>query len=375
MQRHPIANHRGSLPRSFFSLFALALATVLLANAKAAISTIPAPTPLWEIDLSKFGYEPRPPESREADVTHRFNWPTRQTITFTQEDLLAVSFETHPESSELSTRKNPLPTDPYHLVTEFLNAKDGTVVRQGDWPVRTTDRTFFFPAQNGQFVVGMGTTLYLYSPDLKIATQRTLSASWGNLLMVGSSPTADTFMAFYSGYEEARYAPTLDLIDSTSLKTLKSWTGDRAQPGWALWGDELARFSLAGSTEIETITTAPRDVPSSVPAECHHGTFVNQDTLAVSTYAHNGCNNLALISTEGKFIQQLRLEEKALVGPARPSRNGRYFLVESFASQRPPWKIFVQVFALGTETPVLVMALPPGPSDGFWGVPSDSPAT
>jgi hypothetical protein len=109
MQSHPIANHRRSLPRSFFSILALALAIVLLAHANAAIATIPAPTPLWEMDLSKFGYEPRPPESREADGTHYFHWPTRQTMGFTQEDLLAVSFETHPESDELSSRTRTLP--------------------------------------------------------------------------------------------------------------------------------------------------------------------------------------------------------------------------------------------------------------------------
>jgi hypothetical protein len=203
-------------------------------------------------------------------------------------------------------------------VTVFLNAKDGTVVRQGDWPVRTADRTFFFPAQNGQFVLGMGTTVYLYSPDLKIAAQRTLAASWGNLLMVNSSPAGDTFVALYAGDAEARYAQTLDLIDSTDLSTLKSWTGDQARPPWTLWGNELARFpKIGGIQEVETTTSALRDLSSSASSKCGGGTFVKQDTLAVSTFAENGCNNLALISTEGKFIHELRLEAKGLVGPAR----------------------------------------------------------
>lgn len=343
------------------------MAIVLLANAHAAIATIPAPTPLWEIDLSKFGYEPRPPEPREPDGAHYFHWPTRQRIGFTQEDLLAVSFETHRESEELSSRKKTLPTDPYHLATVFLDAKDGTVVRKGDWPVRTTDRTYFFPSPNGQFVLGIGTTMYLYSPDLKIATQRTLAASWGNLLMETSSPAADTFIALYAGDEEGHYVQTLDLIDSTTLSTLKSWTGDQARPPWTLWGNKLARFPKIGVIQIETTTSPLRDLSPTASSKCGGATFVNRGTLAVNTFAENGCNNLALISTEGTFIHGLRPEAKGLVGPAHASRNGQYFFVESLASQRPPWKIFVQVFELKSERPVLMIGLPLGPADGFWG--------
>jgi hypothetical protein len=251
-------------------------------------------------------------------------------------------------------------------VTVFLDAKDGTVVRKGDWPVRTADRTFFFPAPNGQFVLGIGTTMYLYSPDLKIAAHRTLAASWGNVMMTTSSPAADTFMVLYAGDTEAHYVQTLDLIDSNSLSTLKSWIGDQARPPWALWGNELARFRI-GVIQLETTIFPLRDLSPSVSSKCGGATFVNPGTLAVRTFAENGCNNLALISTEGTFVHGLRLEAKGLVGPAHASRNGQYFLVESLASQNPPWKIFVQVFELRNERPVLVIGLPLGPADGFWG--------
>jgi hypothetical protein len=59
-----------------------------------------APQPLWEIDLSKFGYQGRPQESGEAGTW----WGGRQSLVFMQENVLAATFQVHIENSGFSVR-------------------------------------------------------------------------------------------------------------------------------------------------------------------------------------------------------------------------------------------------------------------------------
>jgi len=264
----------------------------------------------------------------------------------------------HIENGGPSVRDKTLPTDPYHLVALFLDAGRGDVIKKGDWPVKSSDRTWFFPAQNGQLILGIGDELSLYSPDLSLVSERTMPASYGNFLMTMASPDANTFLVQYVGGPEIKYAWTLDLLETTHLSTLRSWTGDQAHPPWTVWGTQLARFS-EHDMRIEMPASEPKEVPTTIELYCGDRSFINQETLAVGKFGKGGCNTVAVISTDGKILQQLHFDSKGFVGVARASRNGRFFAIEGYASQRIPWKPFVIVFRLGSDRPLLAIDLPP----------------
>jgi len=309
-----------------------------------------APKPLWEIDLSKYEYGSKPRESNEG---HRW-WTDRQNLVFTQENVLATTFEVHTENTGPSVRDKALATDPYHIVALFLDAGQGAVVKKGDWPVKTSDRSWFFPAQDGQFILGIGDELSLYSPDLSLVTERIMPASYGNFLMIMASPAADTFLVQYIGNPEIKYALTLDLLDTTRLSTLASWTGDQARPKWILWGNELARFS-DHDMRIEIPPSEPKEVPTTIKSYCGYQSFINRETLAVGEFGKAGCNTMAVISTDGKVLQELHFDPKGIVDPVVASRNGRVFAVPSYATQKAPARPTVRVFRLGSDVPILTV--------------------
>jgi hypothetical protein len=314
-----------------------------------------APQPLWEIDLSKYEYQARPRDSNEGNGW----WRDRQGLVFTQETVLATTFETHVENSGPSVRDKSLPTDPYHIVALFLDAGRGEVIKKTDWAVKSSDRTWFFPAQNGQFILGIGTKLSLYSPDISLVTERTLPASYGNLIMAMPSPAADTFLVLYIGSPESKYASTLDLIETTHLSTLNSWTGERSRPPWVVWGNVVARFS-EHDIRVEMANSESKEVPATIEY-CGYRSFINQTTLAVGKFGKDGCNTVAVISTDGKILQELHFDSKGLLGIAHASRNGKFFAIDDRASQRIPWKPYVTVFRLGSEKPLLTVDIPPAP--------------
>jgi hypothetical protein len=313
-----------------------------------------SPQPLWEIDLSKFDYQSRSRQSNER--THW--WRNRQSLVFTQENVLATTFQVHIENSGPSVRDKTLPTDPYHLVALFLDAGRGEVIEKGDWPVKSSDRTWFFPAQHGEFILGIADRLSLYSPDLSVVTERTLEAGYGQFITAMPSPAADTFLVLYSGGAEFKYAWKLDLLDTTHLSTVNSWTGDQAHPPWIVWGTELARIS-EHDIRIETPNSEPKQVHSTIEKYCGYHGFINQETLAVGKFGKGGCNTVAVMSTDGNILQELHFDSRGLVGAAQASRNGKFFAINGYASQRKPWKPYVMVFRLGSEKPLLTVDIPP----------------
>lgn len=309
--------------------------------------------PIWEVDLSKFDYQSRPRESNEVNRW----WRARQSLVFTQENVLATTFQVHIENSGPSVRGKTLPTDPYHMVALFLDVERGEVIKKGDWPVKSSDRTWFFPAQNGHFVLGIADTLSLYSPDLSVVTERTLPAAFGQFLAAMPSPAADTILVLYSGGPDFKYAWKLDLLDTTHLSTLNSWTGDQAKPKWTLWGNELARYS-DHVIQIETPHSEPREVSTTIKLYCGYQSFINQETLAVGKFRKGGCNTVAVVSTDGKVLQELHFDSKGLVGVARASRNGKFFAIDGYTPRRNPWKPYVMVFRFGSEKPLLTVDFP-----------------
>jgi hypothetical protein len=313
-----------------------------------------APHPLWEVDLSKFEYQGRPRESHEASS----RWRDRQSLVFTQENVLATTFQVRIENIGPSVRDKTLPTDPNHMVALFMDAARGEIIKKGDWPVKTSNRTWFFAGQDGQFILGMGDALTVYSPDLSVVTERTLPASYGNFLAAMPSPAADTFLVLYVGGPEIKYAWKLDLLDTTHLSELGSWTGEQAHPRWSLWGNELVRWS-EHELSIETPHSEPKKVLTSTESNCATLGFINRDTLLVGKSGKGGCKTLALLSTDGKFVQELQFDSKGTISAIRASRNGKIFAITGDTAQKEPWKPFVSVFGLGSEKPLLIVDIPP----------------
>jgi hypothetical protein len=345
-----------ALSKSGYLLWILAISFVFPwpGSPRTATEKESTPQPLWEIDLSKFGYQARPGEPEEAGSW----WRDRQSLVFTQENVLAATFQVHIENSGFAVRDKTLPTDPYHMVALLLDAGRGVPVKKADWSVKTSDRTWFFPGQNGQFILGIGDKLSLYSPDLSVVTERTVPAAYDQFIDVMPSPAADTFLVLYSGGAEFKYAWKLDLLDTNHLATLTTWTGDQARPPWALWGNELARFS-DHSLRIEIPPAESKEVPTKIELYCGHRSFINEATLAVGKFGKGGCNTVALVSTDGMILQELHFDSKGWVGAAHASRNGRLFTVQGYASQRIPWKPYVMVFRLGSAQPLLRIDIPP----------------
>jgi hypothetical protein len=333
---------------------------------------VQSPQALWEVDLSKFGYNERLTEPFDKTYPHPVTWTARQSLSFTTESVIAATFETHIENSGPSVHGKSLPTDPYQMVALFLTAERGEAISKGDWPLNPSTRTsYFFPAQNGRFVLAMGNVLTLYSPDMKAIRERTVPASYGELLMAFASPDAETFLILYVGLAEDKYAWKLDLIDSSQLSVLKSWTGEDAKPKWSLWGNEIARFSEHG-IQIESTSSGPKDVLTPTNKLCGYQSLVNQTTIAFSNLDKHGCNTVTLISTDGNTLQELHFEPNALVGAALASRNGKVFAIKRLRSQRPPWKPVATVFELGNDTPLLTVDFPEvKPDSPEFGVPTD----
>ena len=345
-----------SKPRYLLWVLAIAFVLPCTGGPRAIGDKGSAPQPLWEIDLSKFEYQGKPRESSEGNRW----WADRQSLVFTQENVLATTFQVRIEDGGPSVRDKALPTDPYHMVALFLDAGRGEVIKKGDWPVKNSDRTWFFPAQNGQFVLGMGDKLSLYSPDLSIVTERTMHSAYGQFIDAMPSPAADTFLVLYSGAAEFKYAWKLDLLDTTHLSTLTSWTGDQAHPKWTLWGNELARFS-DHDMRIEIAPSEPKEVLTTIELYCGYQSFINQETLAVGKFGKGGCNTVALVSTDGKILQELHFDPRGIVDPVVASRNGRVFAIPSYVSQKAPARPTVRVFRLGGDTPILTLdVVPPG---------------
>lgn len=314
------------------------------------------PQPLWEIDLSKFAYQGKPTDKGDEGAGQF--WEYRQNLAFTQENVLATSFQVQNETLSPSVRNHPLPTDRYHMVAVFLDSQSGETIRKADWPVSPSLTTSFFAGQKGQFVVGIGTKFSVYSPDLSVIAEKTLPSSYPPLETM-ESPLGDTFLVYYIGGPEVGYKQKLDLVDTTDLSVLGSWTGDLARPPWSLWGVELARFS-EHDLQIATPGSEPKHFAQSKDLYRSYLSFINQKTLAVGKLGKDDLNAIVvLISTDGTVLNELRFDPKGLVEPAVAARNGKVFAIPSYVTQKAPARPTVRVFRLGSEAPILTLDVVP----------------
>ena len=95
------------------------------------------PKPLWEMDVSKFGYQGRPPAALAhlaPSVEPMAGWANQQGVAFTGPNVVVVYFVIH-DAPSTAEQREPSVSDPFRLVALFLNARNGELIRKLDWPL------------------------------------------------------------------------------------------------------------------------------------------------------------------------------------------------------------------------------------------------
>ena len=363
------------MARSHFVLLTLALIALQLQSQ--------APKPLWEFDLSRFGYQGRPPAAQlhvSPDSQNDFDWAYQQGVVFTGPDVVAAYFVVYDAPSGASETREPTISDPFRLVAVFLNAKNGEPIKQLDWTLPPdsvqVSQSFFYPAVQGRFLVILGKTVNLYSSDFKLLTQ---FEAHGEMTPFASPSGESLLLTTFS-------RPTIhyDLLDTEKLSVLKSWS----QPADSfprqinsLWGDRLAwtkpltlYFGTAAS-EPKKLLAAPRpkscdtfkpvgnaarprpwcDIQDNLPTVagnfCGSWQLIGKDSLVGPVC--NGDDKLLTVSTEGKILHEFNLGLEEADGPVVASANGKRFAIPTTRLERQT----ARVFDLESGNPLLTVKI------------------
>ena len=325
--------------------------------------------PIWEIDLAKFGYQGRPPIHLGPELA----WGTstyQQGVFFTERNVVAAFFVVHDDPSGAATEdRKPLPTDPYRLVGVFLNAERGELIKKLDWPLPSTAQSvsnaFFIPATKGRFIVGIGNTLLLYSPDFKILAQHTAQAEIAGV----ASPSGETVLLGDTRKLNGQWTEQFDLLETEGLSVRKSWKSP-PQQNYILWGDEIARVTPQ-SVSIETPDTAAKPLLEGRQWFCGNWSFINKETIAM--FQCGGTERkLTVVSTDGKILYQFDLGLEQVDGPVVASRDGQRLAVPTnhwgSGRNKDPEKLIARVFGLDADKPILTLDVAPhyGSSPNFY---------
>jgi hypothetical protein len=341
-----------------------ALALIVWASFGTSRAIPEKPEPVWEVDLTKFGYQA--PESLPTSRRHDLSlWSNARGLTFTAPNVLVAYFETRDEKTELSSRDELQPTDPYHLHALFLDANHGEVLAQGDWPVRPSIPCYFFAARDGKFVVADGEELSLYSPDRLLITRLKIPwlhegpfKSWSAQI----SPDGETLLVQHGVVQGGANAVQLDLYGVAQLSLLKTWTKLKYK-AWALWSRQLA-WSEGADVYLQTIDSGPKVFAHAEGGWCGPPSFVNEDALFV------GCGSRQIIvSTSGTILSEIELGSVAVaMRGAISSRNGTTFAIATFVpglfDSPTARRMTVKVINIGNAKPILMVDIPPKPG---WG--------
>jgi hypothetical protein len=327
----------------------------------------PAAPPVWQIDLTQFGYQGRPP----VVLGPADNWgfgTYQQGVVFTKQNVVAVFFVVadNPSSVPPEKRKSS-PSDPFRLVAIFLDAARGELIKTLDWPLPTTAENvptpLFFPTASGGFAVGVGKTLSLYSSSLQFLARYDA----GQTVEAIASPAGDTILVADTRQTGGQWISQLRLLDTDRLAVIASWT-DEPRTDRLLWGDQLAWLSDGlKSIYLKSVGTPPRQLVETKQF-CPYWSFINKDTLAIPACA--GYVTLSIVSTSGKTIRGLDLGLEQMDGAAVASRNGRRFAFSTYRWGSGPYGdpdgFKARVFDSDTARDVLTVEVPgrfsPGPN-------------
>ena len=311
------------------------------------------PRPLSEIDLSKFGYQGRPPVSFSPVESPFGFWAYQQGVAFTDAHVIAAYFVVHDDPTGAAADRKPSPSDRFRLVALFFNIESGELVKKLDWPLpagsQAVAQSFFFPAADGRFIVELGNRLILYSSDFKPiarleAPADTIASPSGESLLLKTVEKPDDDRVL-------RY----ELVDTENLSVRKSWEGE-PQPVMALWGDELA-WNMRSSLYLK-IADAPAKELLSIHGEvCGRWSFIGKEKLAGPVCG--GADKLLTVSTSGEVIREFDLGLEQADGSVVASRNGQRFALPTFrwgsGSNKDPQQLTARVFDLKSDTPLMTL--------------------
>jgi len=324
-----------------------------------------APKPLWEIDLTKFDYQGRPPAALAnlpPSVGPMAGWANQQGVVFTGPNVVVVYFVVHDEPSGTTEKRESALSDPFRLIAVFLNANNGELIRKLDWPLPANSQavapSFFFPAGNGQFVVGLGSTLDLYSADFKSLHHFDAQSELSPIM----SPSRESLLLPSESQVDGQWTTRYDLLDAGTLSVTKSWSETATRPPHtiqALWGDEMA-WTLRSSLFFASPSAAPKEILANQGEMCGSWSFINQGVLAgpICGQAHK----LLTVSTDGKVIWDFDLGFEQLDGPIVASMSGQRFAVPTMrwgtARNNEPDQITARVFSTKSATPLMTLSVP-----------------
>jgi hypothetical protein len=354
-------NTRSSLTLVFLSsiLVVASFCHVLPSRFSMTAAASKPPQPLWEIDLAKYGYQGRPP----IQLRNEDNWgfgTYKQGVVFLESKVLATFFVVHdePPGATAASRK-PLPSDTYRVVAVFLNADRGELIKQLEWTLPSATQSIpsfsFFPATKGGFVVGIGNTLSLYSPDFKVLAQHPVEEDFS----AAASPSGETVLIRYIPTGQGIWTERFDLLETDGLSVLKTWDS-LPQHYQILWGDEIATMTSKGIS-LRTRDTAAKVVVAGDEWFCGDWGFINREMIATVRCGEK--QKLFVISTDGKILHQFDLGLEQSDGPVIASRNGERYAVPTMhwgsGRNKDPENLFARVFGLATDKPLLTLDVTP----------------
>src|ERR1017187_3646317 len=305
--------------------------------------------PLWQVDLSSFGYQGRPPAALahlRQDVLMRFGSGIyQQGVAFTSPNVAVAYFVVHDDPPGAAGQRESALSDPFRLVAVFLSAKNGELVKQLDWPLPTNTNcgpsAFFSPATQGRFVVGLGNSLRLYSPDFKLLAHFE-SESY---LYPIARPSGESLLLSTEKQVDGQWTTSYQLLDTANLSVRNPWVEPNSRPPHsikALWNDEMAwasqslmQFPMPGSATnemprrsppsifVKTPVSPPQELPLDQGDLCGEWNFVSKDELAGPLCG--AANRVLTVSPEGKIGLDFDLGFEQIDGPVVASASGQRF--------------------------------------------------
>jgi hypothetical protein len=314
------------------------------------------PQPVWEVDLTKFGYQGRPPiYLGPADIEG--HWTYEQGVFFTESTVVAAFFIVRDDPSGAASEQRKFsPSDRFRLEAAFFNSENGGFLKKFDRPLAPGENGVqLFPATNGRFIVGIGNKLSLYSPDLKILAEYISKSGIEDIV----SPSGETVLLGNMQLVAGQWSEQFDLLETESLTVLKSWKS-YPQQNQMLWGDEIVTRTLQ-SISIRTPDTEPRRVVEGRDWFCGDGSFVNKETMAL--FQCGPVEKLFIVSTNGTILHQFDLGLEKTDGPVVASRNGTRFALPTqhwgSGRNKDPEKLLARVFGLDADEPILTVGVTP----------------
>jgi hypothetical protein len=324
-----------------------------------------SPKPVWEIELSNFGYQGRPPAALQhlpPSLQPFASWAYQQGVAFTDPNTVVVYFVVHDDPPGAAEHRDPALSDSFRLVAMFLNADNGELKKKLDWPLPANPRavppSFFFPATKGQFIVALGNTLNLYSSDFKLLAHFDGHSDLSPI----ASPSGQSLLLSTDNQVDGQWTTRYDLVDTTNLSELKTWSEAASIPPHriqAVWDDELA-WTSRSSLYFKAPASSPKELLANQGELCGAWGFIGKGELTGP--ACGPANKLLTVSTQASVLWEFDLGLEQFDGPVVASANGQRFALPTFrwgsGRNNAPDQLTARVFGLKSKISLLTLNVP-----------------